>query len=249
MKHNKKVDVVCEYCSKPFEVYYSRYLDDRGHFCSKECAILSRKYIIMIKECKTCQKEFETINNKQIFCSNICYTTSLKGKKLEEIHTNSVAEHIRKRVSETHKGNKYNMGRIQSKDEIKKRRKSYSKNKCVTWKGGRIENGKYIMIYLSNHPFSPRISKGNGTQCYMMEHRLVMECWLRENKLDSKFLIEINGKKYLKPEIQVHHINGKRKDNRIQNLVCLTKGAHTRHHNLQRESWKKMIGTRWFDKQ
>src|SRR6266700_2170163 len=37
----------------------------------------------------------------------------------------------------------------------------------------------------------------------------------------------------------VHHVNGKRLDNREENLVVLSKGAHSRLHNLGRKYWGK----------
>jgi hypothetical protein len=67
------------------------------------------------------------------------------------------------------------------------------------WKGGRLrdKNG-YVMIPSNGHPFP---SCGNGR--YILEHRYVMEQ-------------HIGG--YLLPEETVHHKNGIRDDNRIENL-------------------------------
>jgi len=58
----------------------------------------------------------------------------------------------------------------------------------------------YVFIYKPEHPFA------QGRKRYVMEHRLVMEA-------------KIN--RYLAEGEVVHHINGIRYDNRIENLVLL----------------------------
>lgn len=90
------------------------------------------------------------------------------------------------------------------------------------WKGGRVNEHGYIYTYVPNHPLAS--SKG-----YVAEHRLVME-----NQLCQ----------YLSKYDEVHHINGIRNDNRIENLVCLSRAQHRnmatgRHHHTP-ESKKRI---------
>ena len=77
--------------------------------------------------------------------------------------------------------------------------------KHPSWKGGRnvIRNG-YIEIYMPNHP----AARGGK---YVREHRLVMEKHLG---------------RYLLPSEQVHHKNGIKDDNRLENLELMTKDLH-----------------------
>ncbi len=80
----------------------------------------------------------------------------------------------------------------------------------ASWKGGRakISNG-YIGIYSPNHPNKDQLG-------YVREHRLLME--------------EKIGR-YLRPEEVVHHINGIKTDNRIENLLLFeNQGEHQHNH-------------------
>lgn len=65
------------------------------------------------------------------------------------------------------------------------------------WKGGKHLKRGYVYTLQPNHPHTR--SKG-----YIREHRLVME-----EKLG----------RYLDPEERIHHINGIKNDNRIENLM------------------------------
>lgn len=70
-------------------------------------------------------------------------------------------------------------------------------SKSIGWRGGRTKSSTgYVLVQQPLHPAAQR----DG---YVPEHRLVMERILR---------------RYLRPEETVHHINGRRDDNRPENL-------------------------------
>lgn len=76
--------------------------------------------------------------------------------------------------------------------------------KNYRWNGGTCKIGKYLYIKSPNHPY-----KNSGR--YVAEHRLVMEK-------------EIG--RYLTSNEEVHHKNGIKDDNRIENLELVIKKIH-----------------------
>ncbi len=76
--------------------------------------------------------------------------------------------------------------------------------KSPNWKGGRIVKAKgYIEILTPGHP--------NNANGYVREHRLVMEKHLG---------------RYLESYEQIHHKNGIKDDNRLENLEIVFKKEH-----------------------
>ena len=61
----------------------------------------------------------------------------------------------------------------------------------------------------------------------VLEHRLIAEQYL----LDEINSIEIDGKRYLRPEFIVHHIDFDKLNNNVANLCVLRKETHVSFHN------------------
>lgn len=89
-------------------------------------------------------------------------------------------------------------------------------NKHPQWKGGRIKTSNgYVWVHCPNNPMSNKCHP----EGYVLEHRLVMS-----QKLG----------RYLTKDEVVHHINGIRNDNRVENLFLTQKGKHIAGHNHNR---------------
>jgi hypothetical protein len=94
------------------------------------------------------------------------------------------------------------------------------------WKGGRIITKKgYVMIRCENHPNATHKGK------YILEHHLIIE--------------NILGRCLIKGEV-VHHINGDKQDNRLENLALLKNNEHSSLHRNKELSEGKILFNRDF---
>lgn len=109
-----------------------------------------------------------------------------------------------------HKASKLNLKKDKNANLVV-RSIARSGSAAANWKGGRKKNKKgYVLVLAKGHPMAEK----NG---YVLEHRLIMAEYL--------------GRVLLPSEI-VHHKNGIKNDNRIENLEILQSGDHTRMHHL-----------------
>lgn len=91
-------------------------------------------------------------------------------------------------------------------------------NLSTNWKGGRYEDSRdgYVLVRNLEHPFK----RSDG---YVLEHRLVVEKMLG---------------RYLLPEEDVNHLNGKKNDNRPENLRLVRHYAHYEEHTCPKCDFK-----------
>lgn len=118
----------------------------------------------------------------------------------------------------------YKLGLRKSEEiEFKNRSISKSGEKSPSWNGGFRKTSKgYIQILMHEH-------KRADSSGYVMEHIVVFE---KESGIE------------IPKGCCVHHINGKKDDNRIENLCLMTHKAHTVFHHTgikRNEETKKRI--------
>jgi len=81
------------------------------------------------------------------------------------------------------------------------------------WKGGKSKRNGYWYIYSPDHPNKNACGKGYVKRC-----RLVMEKYLN---------------RFLDAKEEIHHINGKKDDDRVENLEILSKVTHKSIHSKE----------------
>lgn len=93
-------------------------------------------------------------------------------------------------------------------------------NKNASWKSDRkISVYGYVLIRQPEHPFA-------NVDGFVFEHRLVVEQYL----LTEENSVEIDGKRYLRPDLVIHHIDHNRQNNIPENLRVMTRSEHARLH-------------------
>lgn len=165
-----------------------------GRFCSRECYKESCRQG-RLQKCENCGKDFDAGYEKRICCSKKCMGEYRYKKKIKQ------CEECGSDMHQRGKNTKYCSRECYSNARRGKPRKEKTKRKIKKSNGRFLPNGSkrtdahgYIMIKI-------------GDNDWMKEHRHVVE-------------MDIGRK--LETSEQVHHRNGIKNDNRIENLELWT---------------------------
>lgn len=201
--------------------------------------------LLGIRKCSNCGKDIEIrykkrLERKNVFCSREC---EQKFKFEVRTHTegyfNCTCPICGKIFHLKPYQLKKSLHHYCSKECHRKAKMEYMKGngnhqyglkgeKNASWKSNKkITNYGYIKIRKLDHPFK-------DCDGFVFEHRLIAEKYL----LTDENSVEVNGVKYLDPKLEVHHINENKTDNRVENLIILTKSEHLKIHMSTRNCKK-----------
>jgi len=195
--------------------------------------------VLCIRECANCHKEVEIrhkhrVSLENIFCSRECSSEYIKNKNLN-CTCPVCGKKFHRKPYELKRNNKHipccSMKCLSEYRKLKylgENNPNYNNrgDKNPLFRGDALIHGGYRWLYVPEHPFTVECGR-------VREHRIVAEKYL----LTDECSVEINGKKYLSPEYDVHHINQDKLDNRLENLQILTRSEHQKlHHRLKKEN-------------
>lgn len=229
-------DSQCERCGTTFWSWRNR---PRKRFCSDACRQGEVARMLPYVQCEWCGTAFFLTEKGQRFCSHRCAALSMHASRPST--TNSPASLVNAsnpRFSQDASGqwwylagarmfrtrahvqtcphcqrkflkSVFNRGQRHCSRScglravyVAEPRKLRGEN-SPAWRGGRQMRRGYVWVWCPDHP-----SRANTAKAYVLEHRLVMEKHLG---------------RYLEPHEHVHHKNGVRHDNRIENLELWTR--------------------------
>ena len=175
----------------------------RRRFCSPECAGLSRKGVK-----KTEWVEIRCQNCGKPFKVTPAWVRNGRRKYCSR-RCHALANVAGKRLGKPHT-------EASRKKMSVARKGKQLREKSSQWKGGAYYRGgyKYVMIALlpeSARGFAEKMVKGN----YILEHRAIAAVKI--------------GRFLEKGEV-VHHLNGKKADNRPENLIVVSRASHSISH-------------------
>lgn len=168
-----------------------------------------------IFKCSNCKKDFKAIPSAhREYCSYKCYWTVLKtGKYTKKKGVYKKCLYCGKKyyVPQCRKDTAHFCSYSCSTKYCKPKRKSYPHgSEHFAWKEKTINTQGYVLVWAPDHPFADNHKR-------FREHRLVMEKYLG---------------RFLSPNEDVHHKNGDKTDNRIENLELLSNRSEhiTKYH-------------------
>lgn len=191
--------------------------------------------LLGIRKCNNCGQDVEIyhkerLNRKNIFCSKKCES---EYKRSENINYTCVVcgKSIHKKPSQIAKSktgqlccSRECVGKLRSTVYLGDSNPNYGNrgelNPMYLGKEEKINTQGYRLIRLHEyHPFAIDDE-------WIREHRYIAEKYLMTDEQS----VEIDGKRYLSPEFDVHHKDGNKLNNDPENLEIITRSDHGKYH-------------------
>ena len=156
-----------------------------------------------MKTCRKCGRQLE--GNRKLYCSFECYNRMKASRAYDRYKTTAKAlcERCGREFNPKRKNPKY----CSSECSSDARRKYLSIPDCLEGAARKLDKQiGYVRVYCPMHP------KANSWG-YVYEHRLIMESILGRHLTENE---------------DVHHVNGKRWDNRPENLQVMSSSEHSK---------------------
>ena len=171
--------------------------------------------------CEHCSKDFEPKTSNQKFCSRSC-GDSVKHKRFRQRHGYNKYGKL-KACQQCHRGYKsrFRKQKFCSRPCAALAKKKYLDiPQCLENASRKLDkNIGYVRVYCPMHPSA-------NTWGYVYEHRLIMEGVLG---------------RHLGKQEHVHHKNGKRWDNRPENLEVLTSSEHMKKTQAELRAYSSAV--------
>jgi ribosomal protein L24E len=210
-----RVKVTCEACGKEAEKYLSvvqRNTSGR-FFCSKACRMEGmrqrglRPLSVPRKTCEVCGKEFVSYGKAPgRFCSKACHVAWQRRNQVAHTCEFCGEEFLLSPSQAYYVRQGTRAGRWCSKKCEGLGRALRPLDRLHNGKPARLDNNGYVMIHEPDHPKAI----GGG---WVSEHR---------------FIVEQHLGRALAADEHVHHMNGVKDDNRLENLIVMGQNDHAR---------------------
>lgn len=226
------ISKACEVCGKEFQA-----TKRKAKVCSLKCrGILAAKIRTVggsvVKVCAVCGNEFKIPKCREDSaktCSQKC-----RGVLIAKAYEENRIEYQCKWCGKSFKAPPGQIGRVHCSYECAHNaHRGVSTGRTTPDGATTLHSDGYVLERALHHPFN--------VAGYVLQHRLVAEEWMREAAPDHSFLTEIDGVKYLRRNIDVHHRSEVKDDNRRENLMACTPATHRDIHDGR----SLMCGTVW----
>ena len=198
-----RVTVKCFVCGKPKEMYLSQVQQNTSgrFFCSKEHLhqVGAKPRRREMRTCEQCGEQFYPKQETQRFHDRACADEWQRRAQVELVCEGCGRSYLLSPSQAKHRTGRFCSRACEAESRIKR-----PLNRTHNGRPAVLDRSGYVRIFEPDHPKAT----GGG---WIYEHRLVMETFLGRT---------------LERHEHVHHINGKKDDNRLENLVAMDHLEH-----------------------